>query len=548
MIIPTRWRPLAFYSVAALAVLLPLLHGGFVLTLDMVFAPDMPFPDQMSASFVWHAAVSVLSYVLPADFVQKIILVSALLLAGISAHNFYATLQIGKSNLAPYFAGLLYILNPFVYSRFMAGQYAVLLGYALLLFFLRAWILFLREPGWRKAVAPSLWLVAISIVSIHTVGLAVLAAVCVGLASWWRRRKDTKWQRQALLGSGIIAGSVLLLSSYWLVPALLGYGKTAGAIAGFGTADLAAFATNAEGFGLLGNVLSLQGFWADTKSLYVVPMDMFSWWWLPWLAVWALVVFGIYKSWRAQRDITAALIGLIIVAAILAIGTAGTLAAPINEFLYKYIPFFAGYREPQKFVALIALAYAYFGAVGVASLADTVKQYWRSKFAPAAVLPVFTLPFLIAPLMLWGFNGQLAPRHYPTDWYAVNDYLQSVDPNAKVLFLPWHLYMRFDFADRVIANPAPKFFQNPIVISNDPEMDGAKSYATSRDQQELQARILPLAQRDSKELAANLLMLNIRYVVLAKELDYKQYGYIDRTGGMTLIKATDTLKLYKVSN
>lgn len=517
------------YILLALVLMMPMLGNGYILTLDMVPAP--PYP----------------------HWLQKIVLFAILLGAGIGAHRLITTLRPTVYDervwrYGAYFAGLFFMINPFVYSRFMAGQYLVLLGYALLPFFLRAWLLFLREPGLKRALAVSTWLVLISIASIHTVGMAALAAAGFGVLSLWQRRQDKLWRVRMLKFTGVIGGIVLLACSYWLVPALLGQGRTANAVAAFGSADLAAFATSPDGLGWLGNVLALQGFWADTKSLYITPMDVFNWWWLPVVALWLLVGLGVYKSWKAQRGVTLVFVCLIIISAILAIGTAGTLAAPMNEFLINHIPFFAGYREPQKFVALIALGYAYFAAVAVGAPAKALRRALHGyKFAPLPLLPAFALPFLLAPLMLWGFHGQLQPRQYPADWYAANDYLKATDPGAKVLFLPWHLYMWFNFAGRVIANPADKFFGNPVVMSSDPEMDGAKSYRSTPDQMELQSRILPAALAGGRDFAKNLHMLNIRYVIVAKELDYKRYGFLGTQPGFSLVQDTTNVKVYKVN-
>jgi hypothetical protein len=501
------------YFIVALIIMGPLLAPGYVLTLDMVFAP--PFP----------------------DWLQKLGLLAGFVAAGVGAHRLFTALWRTDKRWPAYFAGLFYMINPFVYSRFMAGQYQVLLGYVLLPFFVRAWLLFLREPSLKRAIAASFWLTLISVVSIHTFGLAILAILLFSAAQMYAKRADERWRRNALRHTAICIVLTLIASSYWLVPALLGQGRTVSAVAGFGSSDLAAFATSPNGFGWLGNVLSLQGFWGDGKNLYLVPMDIFSWWWLPWIAVWALVIFGMYTSWQKQRAVTAPFIALIIIAAVLAIGTAGTIVAPLNAWLVGHVPFFAGYREPQKFVALIALGYAYFGAVAVAALAEKIKL---------AVLPLFALPVLIAPL-LPGFYGQLTPRQYPPDWFEANSYLQQANPNAKVLFLPWHLYMPFTFAGRDIANPAPRFFTNPIIISNDPEMAGAKSYASTKDQQEIQTNIIPILKRSTKTIAPSLRMLNIRYVILAKELDYKMYANIDVEDGIKLVRETETLKLYEVT-
>jgi hypothetical protein len=487
-----------------------------------------------------------LNYIFPSDFLEEGILAVAFVLAGFGAHRLVQhAIKESKINLAAYAAGLFYMFNPFVYSRFMAGQYAVLLGYALLPFFVVSFLKFLDRPSFARALCVALWTTVIAIVSIHTVGPVLICALIFIGAIFWRRRHDKLWRFSVLKYVGLSVILAICMNIFWIIPAFQGHSVTLEGVSVFDQADRQAFATSPNGFGWLGNVLALQGFWADAKSLYLVPMDIFNWWWLPWLAVWALVIFGIYKSWQKDRGITAAFVALIIIAALLAIGTAGTWAAPFNQFLVDYVPFFAGYREPQKFVMLIALAYAYFGAVAVAGLADMARQKLHFRFAHVVVLPLFALPLLIAPL-LPSFYGQLTPRQYPADWFEVNTYLQQTSPKAKTLFLPWHLYMPFGFAGRDIANPAPKFFKNPIIISNDPEMAGAKSYASTKDQQEVQTNVIPTLKHSTKSVAPSLRMLNIRYVILAKELDYKMYANMDVEDGIKLVRETETLKLYEV--
>ena len=91
------------------------------------------------------------------------------------------------------------------------------------------------------------------------------------------------------------------------------------------------------------------------------------------LALWALVLAGVVIVWRRQRTVAVIGLSLIVIAALLAVGTAGTFAASFNRFLVDTVPFFAGYREPQKFVMVIVLVYAYFSATAVAAITQQFK-------------------------------------------------------------------------------------------------------------------------------------------------------------------------------
>gem|GEM_PF-4501080 len=64
-----------------------------------------------------------------------------------------------------------------------------------------------------------------------------------------------------------------------------------------------------------------------------------------------------------------------------------------------------------------------------------------------------SVPLISTPLMLFGFMGQLEPKHFPQEWIDVRQYFKNVTPtktcpNKKVtkrcytfLYLPWYEYI-----------------------------------------------------------------------------------------------------------
>ena len=148
--------------------------------------------------------------------------------------------------------------------------------------------------------------------------------------------------------------------------------------------------------------------------------------------------------------------------------------------------------------------------------------------------------------MPWGFHNQLRAADYPVEWYAVHDRLKvQCQGDCKTLFLPWHLYMRYDFAGRIIASPATAFFGPYIVSSTDPELDGAAGYTQTSLQKTISGTILPQAEQ-GKDIAEALRAQQIQFVLLAKENDYKRYAYLDEQKGLKVELDTPTLKLYRV--
>lgn len=121
--------PVLIYSLVSIIVLWGLLAPGYVLTLDMVFTPngsDINVSDWSYGLETWLFGglpfflllIEGIGSLVPMWVIQKIILFFTLFLAGFSAHH----LCPAKNQLGKYFAGLIYMLNPFVYVRFMAGH------------------------------------------------------------------------------------------------------------------------------------------------------------------------------------------------------------------------------------------------------------------------------------------------------------------------------------------------------------------------------------------------------------------------------------------
>lgn len=528
------------YGLLGLAIMAPLLLPGFILTLDLVFTPELKWPSQPSNTYVFEALLYVLNIVIPADVIEKIILFLILLLAGVGMHKLVQEARLGQLDhylrWGAYFAGILYMVNPFTYSRFMAGQYLVLLGYALLPFFVRSLLRLTNQPGWRRALPVALWATVIGAVSIHASGILVLVTFAILGATVWRYRTQITLFALSAGWTAAAAAAVVLLHGFWLLPTLLGHTSISQATASFGQLQPQAFATNEGALGALGNVIRLQGFWLESRDMYLLPQEQLPGWGLVFLAIWVFVGIGIVVLWRRQVYAAMAMSVTLVAATVLAV-------TPLLLWLGETIPILAGYREPQKFAGLIALAYAFFGAVGVAWAMRKAARHVAAAWCVGGVL--LALPILSAPTMLWGFGGQLTPRAYPDDWIAINRQLSNDATATKILFLPWHQYMRFDFAGRIIATPAAKFFHKPMVISDDPEFKDAGPTIPNPQNRQIEQDILQVGPSTGR-VGSRLAAMGFSHVLLAKENDHARYSYLDAQTDVRLERETKNLKLYKI--
>lgn len=519
--------PYITYGFLALLILGPLLLPGYVLTLDMVFVPHPPMPAEVTNTYIYDVLLHFVSLIIPGDIVQKLFLVALFFAAGFGAHHLVAYLYKNRA-LAAYTAGLFYVVNPFVYARFMAGQYLVLAGYALLPFFARALLVFLERPS-LKTMWPALaWMLGISILSIHTIGLMALFAVVAIIVGVWRARDDRGHMLGIAKFGSLGVASFLLLSSYWLVPLALGQGTTATTIQKFDASDADAFATDGGMF----YVAMLKGFWAEAQGLFRATDDILPLSGLMQLVVWGAIGIGVWHMWRRRPHEAGVFASVALIAATLAI------CQPLMNWLAAHVPLFAGYREPHKFVALVALAFAVFLGFGTQWLVQKVGGFWRAAVLGGLALVIFWN----TPTMVWAGNGQLSPRQYPADWYQANQKIKG--QTATTLFLPWHLYMPFTFTGgRTIANPAKKFFEAPVLVSDNVEFAGVTSHAAG-DRQKIEKEILPDAPNRT-DLGAQLAPLGIQYVLFAKESDATDYDYLAKQTDLQLVFDGPSIQLYE---
>jgi len=531
-LIKKEWLVCGLYTLVALAILAPLLLPGFILTLDMVFTPHLAMPDHITSSYLFHATLHILNTVIPSEIIEKVILLAILLLSMIGLHRLVRELPYPQRDgeWGIYIASVFFAVNPFTYSRFMAGQYAVLLGYALLPWLARLLLVFGRRPQLRGALKLGGLLTIIGIVSIHTLGLAAVLVMIAGLLGCRRR---AHWASYIRFG-GTAVVLALILSSYWMVPLLAGKGSTAQTISSFTVADTQAFATTGGNpAAQAGNVIRLQGFWAEGRGLYLLPQERVVLWGLLSLMIIGAAITGAVVVARHSRTPAILLGASAVIGLVLATG----LLTP----LLRHMPLLAGYREPQKFAGLLALGYATFLGIGIDMLLRHARERHEALYAAGAVVAL-VIPFLYMRVMFWGFDGQLSPRHYPAEWSTVNSMLSRDKDTFTTVFLPWHQYMSFSFAGRIIANPAPSFFDKPVTVSIDPEIAGASGGVQTAQQHAIDQTI---KTHSTQTFASDLAAQHVKYILLAKGFDTDTYDFMQQAPQLTHIASYPALDVYQ---
>ena len=458
----------------------------------------------------------------------------------------------GGSRWARLPAAALYCVNPFVFNRLYAGHLALLLGYALLPFAVAS---ALRAAGHRgaAALAPALWWAVLTALSPHYAwiyGAVVLVSFAVG-SPWGLRRAG--WALAAL-------AAFVVMSLYILLPH-----SATKPLAAVGASSLELYRTTADPhYGLFVNVAGLYGFWRLGPGPQL-PKAVVVGWPLLLLAVLAVAGLGALTALgrpslgprhsatrgshrrgddgagpeRAARR-RQALVLLLAGAAgyFLALGDQGP-TGPLFRWAYFNLPFFQVMREPQKFLMLTALAYAVFFGWGAERLARPDAS--AKKTVVAAGLAGVALPLLYCPTIFWGLAGQISPSTVPASYHKVGSLMG--DGPGRVLYLPWHLYMAYPFTGgRVVANLGPSLFRRPVISGDNVQVGSVETQSTS-PRSAYVARLLAEGPQLG-DFGALVAPLGVKYVVLAKAVDWKRYGWLGHQGDLRLVYDSSSLEAW----
>jgi len=155
-------------------------------------------------------------------------------------------------------------------------------------------------------------------------------------------------------------------------------------------------------------------------------------------------------------------------------------------------------------------------------------------------------PFIYSFTIFDGFHGQLKTTDYPKDWYAVNDYLKEDKQDFNILFMPWHLYMDFKWLptpQKRIGNPAIIFFDKPVIQGEN--MEAGTVYSSSLNPVTGYIEFL-LGKKDKIENFGELVApLNVKYIILTKEVDYGQYDFLYEQRDVELVRDTENLVVFR---
>ncbi|WP_202962745.1 alpha-(1-_3)-arabinofuranosyltransferase domain-containing protein [Geoglobus acetivorans] len=536
------WIDNLVYAGMALAVIVPVSFGKYLFLLDFVprlneFKVLEQFYGFTAPVYGGGLPVSLISVLIPPWIFQKVLLFTILFLSGYSMHKLVSTFT--QSKTARFYAGLLYMLNPYTYIRTVVGHWGILLAYAILPLAIK-YFLELLDKRDSRSIMKAVLITTIVAFNAHTFFMAFLVFSILFLFRVYREKSATGLIKPL----AVFFTLFLALDTYWLIPLITAQRTTV--LTHISTEDLAAFAPRIESFSALFTLASMHGFW---RAGYLYAKDFLPFWWVFFVFILFLAVHGFVSCFRNERLwVYVRAFGLIWLAGlILATG----IRSPFEgffRFLFDHIPLMKGMRDTHKFVTMLALSYSFLGALGVAEIErglEGLKKENGVKLRKAAIVILF-VPLVYSFTFFNGFAGQIKPADFPKDWYEVNEFLNKDKDDFRVLFLPWHLYMDFHWVpnkDKRIANPAPLFFDKAVISAKNIEVSGIYRQIYSPSQLYIDQI---LSKRNGITNFGELVsILGVKYILLTKEVDYKSYFFLFNQSDLKLVLETENFYVFE---
>ena len=510
----------------------PMVGRGRLFLLDLGDYPVGPHPQFAPSAFGFSPGVSsrapveaALYWLFQSTHWEVLTLVPFVVVAPLACLGFARLLR-GRP-VAIGAATLLFSVNPFVDERMANGQVYVVMGYALLPLVLGV----VARPLASRVATVALGgaLVALQVaLSVHYAFITGLLLVVVAAAHAAYRRREVV---VAALGS---LGCALALSLYWLVP-VAGNGLVG--LARVSRTDLSVFATLADPrWGLGVNAAGLYGFWRPGAPLV---KDAAGLWPLLLAAILGVVVAGVSvlvrRAGAPARALGVSVAVVVVLGFLLALGAQGP-SGGVYVFLFRHLPGFKVMREPQKFLALVALGYAVAFGVGAEALASRARAWAR----PLALVTLAAMPVVYGYTELGGLDGFASPTTYPRDWAGAQ---AAIPPGTTSLAVPWSAYLPVPWlGGAVVANPLADYFSGPVVAG-----DNLQAGPIETESINPRSRFLIFALAEGprlREFGRDLAALGARDVIVAKTGAWRDFDWLNRQRDLRRVFDGPTVEVF----
>jgi hypothetical protein len=490
-----RWLPWAWAVTLSLLLLGPALAPGYVLSYDMVFVPDLALRSDLLGlgtalprAVPSDAVVALLDQVVPGMALQKVVLLGALVLAGLGSMRLVA-----ESLVARLVAVSVTIWSPFVVERLWIGHWPVLLGYAV-----APWLVVAgrRCRLERRIPASVFFLLPLGSLSANAglVSATILLATGVG--------RDAS---QRLRTVGWLLLTCLASNAPWLIAGLL-HASSTGQVGGYDV-----FGLRSEGkLPAPLTALGLGGIW----NAEVVPASRESA--LAWVGLVMTVLLAVagWRTWwlRVGPRHALALVGCWLLGYGLALTT--WLAPDAVAWVGDHVPGAGLLRDGTRSLTLCLPLLVSLVATG----ADVVVGRVRER-VPAVALTVACVLFPVMAMTdaAWGLGRHLESVEYPASFAAARTALaeQANASSGDVLVLPFTSYRAPGWnMGRKVLDPLGRYLTPNYVANDELSVSGNVIGGEDRRAGQVQAA---LQRDDPRQRASALGALGIGFVASEKD-------------------------------
>lgn len=545
-----NWKYLSYVGVVLVIILPWFFRSGYLFFTDMSWGPNLSL-SWINDPMLLYLFENFFSIVIPISLIQKIYI--GLILFIVLWGGKKISEQFIQEKWLVFVASLFFLFNPFVYDRAMYGQINVVASFGFMCMAFGYLLEYLRLKRTKQMLLFGLFSGLSIQFSVHFVFFISFIYILFLLIILMRRKEFEFYS----LAKGSLATVIIivLLNMNLAIGMMSGKSNVVNYIkTEVPESDLFVFKTSGKsGIEALGNVLLMSGFWGKDQYRYADLTRFESNWGRSFFLILPIIFLGIFIGLRRKESrllVTVLLISYAIVV-ILSVGVSLSGTKEITLWLFHNFPLYKGLREPQKWVSFLVIIYGTTLAFGLNELFSR-KIITDNKFLYGAILTGIII--LQSPLLIFGFGDQVKSVSYPQDWQEVDNYIttynsnNSADSQTKcrdpILFLPWHMYMSFNWIGHIVANPADRFFSCPVIQGTNMEWGGIYDNSQSVQGAKIQEWI------DSKGQDKSLLNsqeLSIKYIILAKELDWQNYLWLDTSPDATLFRDTRTLRVYRIN-
>lgn len=481
-----------------------------------VHAPGFPYPSALT-SIPLYFVLSLLQVVgMSAVTIQSLLFGVLLFLMGAGMYFLFFEVMPTKSRIFPFIAAIFYMLNPYmviqIWHRFVHTSF-FLAALVPLLTYIYIKIIKTRSFFWFAS-----FLVVSFIFSYVYGSLSFMIVVWIPpfIYSLWN---CTMKKIQIFI---LVFVSWLAVNIWWLYP--------------FWTTGPALFAQVHSIYASISTLLSLSEhssmpmvlrginpFYTFGEQAWVLGYDNFLMQIISWTYPLVTLV-GIYSILIEKKRTFYVWILLFLTAIIVSKGTAAPFGHP---FLLTFSKSFllGAFRNPfEKFGIIIPFATAFIFPLGIERIYLWLKSRFLGKTVLALVLVsiLLTLEFIVYPWPMWtgqifGSKSQPAIVEIPDNYKQSDSWINNQGKSGRILHLP------FATGDAITykwengyngVEPSPLLFATPSV-SNVFGLDQLDQSLTSIN------TVFRLNNFDKKRLADVLSNLDIRYVILHRDMDWK---------------------------